>query len=98
MISVLLETAEDASATAHRERAYSEVSLSALGHPLDGFAELPTISEPAASDVAYWNAGADPSTQALVHHIILDCSTWAYIDLAGIRVLKQVLVHSFAEF
>lgn len=65
------------------------MSLSAFGHPLEGF-ELPTISEPAESDVTYWNAGVDPSTQAPIHHVILDCSTWAYIDLAGIRVLKQV--------
>ena len=63
--SVLLATAEYTRATAHRKRAYSEVSLSAFGHLLEGFAELLTISEHAASDVANWNVGADPSTRRL---------------------------------
>ncbi len=29
-------------------------------------------------------------TPVAVHHLILDCSTWAYIDSVGIRVLKEV--------
>ena len=54
-----------------------------MGIPL----ELLDDEEPVAAPQSESDAGAG----APVHHIILDCSAWAYNDLAGLRVLKLVL-------
>ena len=57
--------------------------------------ELPVISEASNSDGDN-NGNEELSKVLTLHHLILDCSTWAHIDLTGIRTLRMVpTFHSY---
>ena len=53
--------------------------------------EMPAVPPPSESDAGAGLPERAAGAGAPVHHVILDCSAWAYIDLAGLRVLKLVL-------
>lgn len=58
--------------------------------PLDD--ELPVISDTSNSEGENVGSGSDLAKLLTLHHLVIDCSTWAHIDLTGIRTLRMVLL------